>query len=160
MMKKYFTMTSKAYPFNKKNGFTLIELLIVIAIIGILTAISTFGLSQARQAARDGRRKSDLEYIRSGVETYRADCGTYPITSGTLNSPLVGNGTTCSSSNTYITSVPTDPTSGRLYAYWSDPKGVKYVVCASLENGSGADGVCTGLSCGSGFTCNYHVTNP
>ena len=63
-----------------KKGFTLIELLVVISIIGILIAVSIFGLSGARESARDARRKSDLELIRSGLELYRADCNAYPTT--------------------------------------------------------------------------------
>ena len=91
-----------------KTGFTLIELLVVISIIGILMAISLFGLQGARESSRDARRKSDLEMIRSGLEIYKSDCDIYPATLGTS---LVGSGspTSCSIANTYISSVPLDP---------------------------------------------------
>ncbi|MCK4588676.1 prepilin-type N-terminal cleavage/methylation domain-containing protein, partial [Candidatus Woesebacteria bacterium] len=61
-----------------KKGFTLIELLVVISIIGILLALSIFGLQGARKSARDSKRKADIELIRSGIEIYKADCNVYP----------------------------------------------------------------------------------
>lgn len=141
-----------------RQGFTLIELLVVISIIGILTAISIFGLTGARESARDARRKSDLGLIQSGLELYKADCNSYPtaITGGTSLKgsppPVV-----CSASNTYINTVPVDPIgTARKYLYYSD--GTTYEMCASLENGSGT--VTCGGSSNCTTTCNYKVTNP
>ena len=126
-----------------KKAFTLIELLVVISIIGILVAVSIFGLSGAREASRDAKRKSDLETIRSGLELYRADCGTYPIGSS-LPSSLIGTkvtGNVCLTSDTYITSVPVDPSTQLAYIYSGSATG--YQITATLEQ-SGA----------------YIVTNP
>ncbi len=139
-----------------KKGFTLIELLVVISIIGILLALSIFGLQGARKSARDSKRKADIELIRSGIEIYKADCNVYPTSLGTS---LVGDGSTtsCSVSNTYIAEVPEDqlnPT--RSYQYWSD--GTTYEICVSLEDGSGTE-TCGGSS-NCGTTCNYKVVNP
>ena len=75
---------------RKNKGFTLIELLVVISILGVLLALSVFGMQGARQSSRDGRRKADLEQIRSGLEMYRADCNAYPTT---LVTTLKGTGT-------------------------------------------------------------------
>ncbi|MEJ2347574.1 MAG: prepilin-type N-terminal cleavage/methylation domain-containing protein [Patescibacteria group bacterium] len=138
---------------RKEKGFTLIELLVVISIIGILVGLSIFGLQSARESSRDASRKTDLELIRSGIEIYRADCGSYPTT---LSSPLAGTestGNTCLTTTTYIAEIPEDPLPDRSYYYSSD--GVTYELCAALE-GEGTD-TCTG-SCGE--TCNYQVTNP
>jgi type II secretion system protein G len=74
-MKKEFTP-------NKSRGFTLIELLVVIAIIGILAAIIIVNLASARTKARDARRKSDLESVRTAVEMYNDEKGTYPDSTG------------------------------------------------------------------------------
>ncbi len=141
-----------------KKGFTLIELLVVISIIGILMAISLFGMQGARESSRDARRKADLEMIRSGLEIYKSDCNIYPAS---LGSSLVGSGspTSCSVTNTYISSIPKDPLDpNRLYPY-SRPTTTTYVLCASLENPPSPAVNVTG--CGScGVICNYKVTNP
>lgn len=144
---------------KKNKGFTLIELLVVISILGVLLALSVFGMQGARQSSRDGRRKADLEQIKSGLEMYRADCNAYPTTLGTT---LKGSGTpssTCLVSNVYISSVPTDPTSTtRKYAY-SSAAGATYTLCAALEQAPSPSMDVTG--CGScTATCNYKITNP
>jgi len=142
------------------NAFTLIELLVVISIIGILLALSVFGLQGARESSRDAKRKSDLESIRSGLEIFKADCDKYYI-GVSIPSPLIGipaYSSSCLAANTYISSVPTDPIPGtHSYAYSSD--GTTYILCASLENPpSPAATGCVG-SCGTA-ACNYKVINP
>lgn len=140
-----------------KKAFTLIELLVVISIIGVLVAVSIFGLSGARESARDARRKSDLESIRAGLELYKSDCNTYPAT---LSTSLVGTGTptSCAIANTYISAVPVDPISAtRTYKFTST--GTSYILCAALENAPSPAMDVTG--CGScTTTCNYKITNP
>ena len=141
---------------NNQKGFTLVELLIVIAIIAILSTLfintSTINLKRGR----DGRRKSDLESIRAGIETYKSDCNSYPAAL-TFGGSLVGSGnpSTCLAATTYISAVPQDPTTGRSYLYWSN--GVTYEACAALEVGSGSV-TCGGSSVCGTATCNYKVT--
>jgi len=140
-----------------KKGFTLIELLVVVSILGILLALSVFGMQGARQASRDGKRKADLEQIRSGIEMYRADCDSYPTSFG---DSLTGNGSTpnCLGSNTYIGQVPVEPLyPNRDYVYSSNGK--TYEICAALEGGSGRVRCGSSSNCG-GVTCNYKVINP
>ena len=82
----------KTKLFKNSGGFTLIELLVVISIMGILLALSVFGMQDARRASRDGKRKADIEQIRSALEMYKADCGKYPLTAGVVpGSPLTGS---------------------------------------------------------------------
>jgi type II secretion system protein G len=151
---------------NKKvvnNAFTLIELLVVISIIGILVAVSVFGLAGARESSRDARRKADLELIRSGLELYKSDCNAYPTTAVLtypLPSSLVGSGTptSCAVANTYISAIPTDPIPAtKLYRYATTTGG--YEICASLEQSDLATITCGGSS-NCGTSCNYKVTNP
>lgn len=143
---------------RSKNGFTLIELLIVIAIIGVLSVffINTSVINLKR--GRDARRKSDLELIRAGIETYRSDCNKYPPALS-FGGNLKGDGSTanCLSTNTYISLVPVDPTSGVSYLYFSN--NTTYQICARLETGSGTITCGGSSSCGNG-TCNYQVINP
>ncbi|CAN5325385.1 N/A [soil metagenome] len=152
------------------KGFTLIELLVVISIIAIL---STFFINTATiniKRARDARRQSDLELIRSGIETYHADCNHYPSSDIFMNTSLVGDDTnsTCLSTNTYISKIPQDPSpDARKYVYSTSNSGRTYQICAALEAApAGTPGIsCNGSfsSCslsGSNINCNYEVINP
>lgn len=58
---------------KNKHGFTLIELLIVIAIVGILSAIGLLALNNSRERARDAKRESDLDHIRTAMQLYFDD---------------------------------------------------------------------------------------
>lgn len=147
------------FTLMRSKGFTLIELLVVISIIGVLVAVSIFGLSGARESSRDARRKSDLEFIRAGLELYKADCNSYPASNRVVaGSDLVGLGTPtgCAVSNIYISGIPTDPISAtRGYVYRTVGNG--YELCAALEQGTGT--VSCGTNCGS-VACNHKITNP
>jgi type II secretion system protein G len=88
---------------NKEKGFTLVELLVVIAIIGILASIVLVSLNAARQRGRDARRIADLNQIRTGLETYFLDNGSYPDATSSL-------------APAYMSAVPADP-GGTAYGY-------------------------------------------
>ena len=53
------------------KGFTLIELLIVIAIIGILSAVVLTSLDSARNQAQDEKKVKDLKQIAMALELVR-----------------------------------------------------------------------------------------
>ena len=109
---------------NQKTGFTLIELLVVIAIIGILTAIGLISINNAREKARDVKRKSDLNSVRLGLELYYDSFNMYPVqdvflgfnnTTGSGNvlyDALVG-------STKSLGSLPQTPLAGEYYYYKS-----------------------------------------
>jgi len=63
---------------EKKKGFTLIELLVAMTVASVLMGLALVSYQGARKSARDGKRKADLEQIRSALEMYRADKGEYP----------------------------------------------------------------------------------
>lgn len=144
-----------------RKGFTLFELLIVISILSLLAVLSISALTSVRRSGRDARRKSDLEEVRTAIEQWRSDKGSYP---------LQGNGTnlldiTCSSAtglvdnatpqNVYLQKAPKDPgCSNRSYHYTVN--GQDYTLAAALETGPA--GACQGLTddCGgSTVACNY-----
>jgi len=108
----------------RKSGFTLVELIVVITIIGILAGFGFTNYATSQKRARDGKRKVDLEQIRSALEMCRTDCGSYPV--GTLVS---GNNISCSGT-TYMT-IPNDPKTGQQYSYTGTAN--SYTVCATLE---------------------------
>lgn len=80
-----------------KKGFTIIELLIVITIIGILLTIAQPTYKTSVKRAKETVLKENLFAMRSAIDQYYADNGTYP---GSLED-LVQKG--------YLRSIPRDP---------------------------------------------------
>lgn len=113
------------------RGFTLIELLVVIAIIGVLATLLLLNLTTANAKKRDLQRSTGVVQIRSAVEQYFDDNGSYPIDITVAN---IGK---------YFanqTNVPMDPlstpASPKPYGY--AVSGLKYQIYAQMENTGGA----------------------
>ena len=161
-------------------GFTLVELLVVMAIIGVLVTLIAGGFRSAQMRGRDAARKSDLAQIASALELFISDYKAYPSVSGGAimacpYDPASQTGTACSwgsdamsdGKTTYMTKVPTDPSSGQTYVYAvPDTKNMKFQLFARLENPNDQnciDGDCASppiiVNCGSGFVCNFAVTS-
>lgn len=93
-------------PFKKSlrdfRGFTLVELLVVIGIISILATILLLQLGTARAKSRDAKRIADINQVRSAIEQFFDDNGTYPTGNdfGTAPNLLFPK---------YLSSVPKDP---------------------------------------------------
>jgi len=135
---------------RKDFGFTLIELLVAMTIVAVLMGIALVSYQGAKKSARDGKRKADLEQIRSALEMCRTDTGSYPDT--------IYNDISCGTpAKTYLSGTPKDPSTGSNYYYLGSAN--SYTLCAYLETG-GLEGSCGAASCGVGKTCNYKVTNP
>lgn len=56
-----------------RKAFTLIELLIVIAIIGILSAVVYVSLNSAKKKAQDARAKNDIASMSTALEVVKVD---------------------------------------------------------------------------------------
>lgn len=120
---------------SDEKGFTLVELLVVIAIIGILATLLILQLGVARSRARDAKRIADVNQVRSALELYFDDNGSYPTT--TALAPLL--------SPRYLQNLPQDPLSGTCSGYsgavgcygyaWSPTTGraIRYHMWAELE---------------------------
>jgi len=116
-------------------------------IVAVLVGISLVSYQGARKSGRDGKRKADLEQIRSALEMCRTDSGSYPV--GSLSS---GSAITCNA-RTYLT-IPADTLAGRVYSYTGTAN--TYTLCTALEVSGG-----TVSGCGScTVSCNYKVVNP
>lgn len=128
---------------KRRNGFSLIELVVVMGILAVVVAVATPSITRLRASARDGKRKADVEKIRSALEIYRSN-----------QSPPVYPANVSSLSPDYIPSWPSDPLSTQVYVYKQVGNG--YAVCAHLENEGAATANCTGANeCG--VNCNYQV---
>jgi len=80
---------------ESKRAFTLIELLAVVAIIGLLSAI-TFGIVKGvNQRAAVGQAKAELSVLAQALEEYKRQYGDYPQTG---SSPVAPTGTATATS--------------------------------------------------------------
>lgn len=121
---------------NDSRGFTLVELLVVVAIIGILSAIVLASMSGARSKGRDAKRISDIKNLQLALQLYYdGNNSTYPSGDGSVSSTLTGL------APSYLSVLPTDPLSSATYSYGyiGLPSGCTiacndYAVGAQLEN--------------------------
>ncbi len=94
---------------NKKDGVTLIEVLIVVCILTIVAVIFSVGYTNQLKKSRDGKRRADMQKIKTSFEDYYNDNGCYPT-----NISVFDN---CHSKDLYVdggfapwlASIPCDP---------------------------------------------------
>jgi general secretion pathway protein G len=119
-----------------QEGFTLIELMVVILIIGLLATIVVQNLRSATDKAKRVKAQADISQIKSALDRYYLDAGSYPTSDQGLPalvaSPTNGNDPK-DWGGPYIEKIPPDPW-GHPYVYQSD--GNEY-----LLKSYGADGV-------------------
>ena len=124
---------------SNQDGFTLIEIMVVILILGLLATIVVQSLRGATDKAKRVKAQADISEIKTGLDRYYLDVGSYPNTDQGL-AALVGGAQTASNgapsnieAGGYLQSIPKDPW-GNPYVYQSD--GNSY-----LLKSFGADGV-------------------
>jgi general secretion pathway protein G len=122
---------------NNQEGFTLIEIMVVILILGLLATIVVQSLRGATDKAKRVKAQADIAEIKTGLDRYYLDSGSYPTSdqglTALMSQPSSGHIPTNYESGGYLQSVPKDPW-GNVYFYQSD--GNSYVL-----KSFGADGV-------------------
>jgi len=63
---------------STSSGFTLVELLIVVAVIGVLTALTLPALQRARESARRATCRNNLRQLGVGLHQYHTVYETFP----------------------------------------------------------------------------------
>jgi prepilin-type N-terminal cleavage/methylation domain-containing protein len=110
---------------RSQKGFTLVELLVVISIIGVLATLVLLQLGTARARARDTKRITDVNQIRTAVESYFEDNGGKYPSAATWETDIAK----------YLTRVPTDPLDAtHHYIYKVSAAGGAFQVAAELES--------------------------
>ncbi len=106
---------------GNQRGFTLIELMIVVAIIGILTAIAFPLYANIQARARVAKAQADARTLASAVVVYSAHIGTLPaalsnLTASVSNSQGVWAGP-------FINPIPSGPAGWAAYSYATSANG-------------------------------------
>lgn len=160
-------------PRSARKGFTLIEILIVVAIIGLLASVVLVGLAPAQRRGRDSRRLADLKETQNALELYYNKCGHYPGTEDcavAAGAPAdwAGLTTALTKASIGVSQIPSDPSAGKDYAYYTNASRNAYLLTAGLEDannpvlnkqpaGSDVAGFGFNGTCGKGETNTYCV---
>lgn len=146
---------------EKNRGFTFIELLVVVAILGVLSALSVGNYTTSLRKSRDAKRKANLGEIKTALVMYRNDFEGFPAT-GTDDKIAGCNGgdSDCEWGNiwqvtdtgmVYMKILPDDPSApGAHYHYQQQGGGDDFCLWATLEFTADAD---IGESQGRCFGC-------
>ena len=121
--------------FSNRKGFTIVELMVVIAIIGILTAIVTANFTQSRAKARDAKRVSDLAQIQLTLEMIFDRCNTYPTNIDSETTTITGCLDSTGTAYTigyFISKLPKNY-DGNGYTYSPLLNGNDYILSVQLE---------------------------
>jgi prepilin-type N-terminal cleavage/methylation domain-containing protein len=116
---------------RNRRGFTLIELMVVVAVIGILTAIAIPLYANMQLRARVAKAQADARALVSAISVYSAHMQALPPNLAALNAVAV-NGLGASA-GPFMASTPNPPAGWTTYGYTSSAAGV-YAVSTTGDN--------------------------
>lgn len=118
----------------KNRGFTVLELLVVVAIIGILAAVTLALLSDTRARSRDAKRLSDMREIEKAINLYYAENGNFPVEETEITITGEDDLSGVLEGASLISEVPADPLhDSYTYRYQSFNSGSDFTLTFCLE---------------------------
>ncbi len=116
---------------RREKGFSLLELLVVVAVIGVLAAITIPNLLNGIDKSRQRRTMAELRTIGVAIETYALDQGRYPRG---MSGPIGPNASGVISP-TYLRKVPTSDAWGGENQWVTDATGTNYTLRSLAKDG-------------------------
>lgn len=80
---------------NRQSGFTIVEIVVVVAVIGILAAVSIVGYTQVQTKATANAALAASNSWLSILKNYKIRYGAYPTNTGLICLSGVDGGTPC-----------------------------------------------------------------
>ncbi len=126
---------------TRRKGFTLVELLIVVAIIGIIVAISLLNYVNAIQRARQKRSMADMRGIGVALDSYQIDWNAFPPAAANTLPPGVPLPTKTLGKTylyvmpTYIQSMPLVDGWNSWFLYGTNPPQTDFVIVSTGSDG-------------------------
>ncbi|NTV44824.1 MAG: type II secretion system protein [Candidatus Yonathbacteria bacterium] len=118
---------------SSSRGFTILELLVVVAIIGILAALTMVLATQIRAKGRDDRRTQDMRQLQNALSLYYTNHNIFPISA----SPTILRGTNSVSTallnDGVIGSLPADPLAPTYNYSYVSTNGSTYTMTFCME---------------------------
>lgn len=111
------------YIKRRLKGFTIVELVIVIAVIGILAAITVAAFNGIQSRARNAESQSTINGLAKQIEVYNIRQGSYPSTGGLSVGRTDDNCIIGTSQTDWIPNIPNLPQSNPPYDGAQDPVG-------------------------------------